>query len=229
MVPAQVITRVFQLMYGDGTGTCFAIDVDKRQYLCTAKHCLPDFTGSTIEIFRDNQWKQLAVDLIGYGSHDSDVCVLAPSVRLVGDHLTLNPTAGGLRYGQEVFFLGFPYRMHMDSKDLNRLFPFPFVKRATVSACDFHKSAESTVYLDGHNNPGFSGGPVVFTPDGRPNGEWRVAAIVSGYTTSLTPVVDSAGNQTSYGIQSNTGIVCSHNIKHAMDAIRDNPIGLSLT
>ena len=228
MVTSQTITRVFQLKLRNGTGTCFAIDVDNRQYLCTAKHCLPSFTDSSVEIRHDKRWKRLGVSLVGYGSQGSDICVLAPNVPIVGHDQALRATSEDLRYGQDVFFFGFPYGMQMDSVNLNRDFPFPFVKRATLSAWGGGNNALNTAFLDGHNNPGFSGGPVVFTPVGRPKGEWRVAAIVSGYESEKIPLRMPDGKQTGLWVASNTGIVRAHGIMHALDAIDANPIGSSL-
>ncbi len=225
MIPTEVFRRVFQFKHGTSTGTCFAIDVNDKQYLCTAKHCLPSFEDDTIEIYHDNQWKLLEVDLVGYGSHSSDVCVLAPNNRIVEASLTLDATSKGLGYGQEVFFLGFPYRMRMDSRDLNRQFPMPFVKQATVSAIDLKEDAENTFYLDGHNNPGFSGGPVVFTPVASSQRDWRVAAIVSGYRFDEVPVLDNNGKETGNVVHANTGIVRAYGIKHALEAIHSSPIG----
>lgn len=225
MIPTEVFRRVFQFKHGTSTGTCFAIDVNDKQYLCTAKHCLPSFESDTIEIYHDSQWKLLEVDLVGYGSHSSDVCVLAPNIRIVEASLTLDATWEGLCYGQEMFFLGFPYRMRMDGRDLNLQFPLPFVKRATVSAFDFKKDAESVLYLDGHNNPGFSGGPVVFKPATSTRSDWCVAAIVSGYRLDEVPVLDNKGKETGNVVRANTGIIRAYGIKHVLEAIHSNPIG----
>ena len=117
--------------------------------------------------------------------------------------------------------------MHVDTMGLVQ-YPLPFVKRATVSAIILKKDAASTLYLDGHNNPGFSGGPVVFTPESRPQGEWHIAAIVSGYRFDEVPVLDKDGKETGTVVHANTGLVHAYSIKHAVAAIHSNPIGLSL-
>ena len=67
-------------------------------------------------------------------------------------------------YGQDVYFLGFPYGLHGDMSALSNDLPFPFVKKGIISL--FHNDGVNRIYLDGHNNPGFSGGPVVFMPAG---------------------------------------------------------------
>lgn len=222
MVPAQVMQRVFQLKHGGATGTCFALDVDNRQYLCTARHCMQSFAGGAIELFQDNQWKTLNVRLVGFGSHGSDVCVLYPRIRLVHSALSLPASPEGFFYGQEGFFLGFPFGMRMDSKNMNMSFPFPFVKRATVSAFNpSHDPGESVLFLDGHNNPGFSGGPVVFNQNPPAQDTWCVVAIVSGYRFDRAPVLNDLNAPTDQWVAINTGIVLAYNISHALDAIKE--------
>ena len=52
MVTSNVIQRTFHIRYGSTTGTAFAIDRNKRQYLITARHVVKGITsGSSIEIF----------------------------------------------------------------------------------------------------------------------------------------------------------------------------------
>jgi len=40
MVPTNALQRTFHLRYREATATCFTIDVQDRQYIVTAKHCL---------------------------------------------------------------------------------------------------------------------------------------------------------------------------------------------
>ena len=228
MISAEVPKRVFKIKCGSSTGTCVVIDIDNRQYLCTAKHCLTEFEDDSIGILHENQWKQLEVRLVGYGSHGSDVCVLTSNSRLVGDGVPLSVSQNGIVYGQEAYFLGFPFGMQMDSMGLNRQFPFPFVKRATVSAFEVTDASVRTIYLDGHNNIGFSGGPVVIRPNGNPKAEWRVAAIIGGYRSDWAPVLGSNDVHTGDKVRVNTGIVIAYGIAHAVEAIHSNPIGFSL-
>jgi hypothetical protein len=52
---------------------------------------------------------------------------------LISPRHPMPPDSAGLVYGQDVFFLGFPYGWSAEVKDLNRGFPLPFVKKAIVS------------------------------------------------------------------------------------------------
>ena len=65
-------------------------------------------------------------------------------------------------YGQEVFFAGFPFGENLfttSTQTVNGLFPMPFVKKGIISA-EATENGATILYLDGHNNPGFSGGPI---------------------------------------------------------------------
>ena len=98
----------------------------------------------------------------------------------------------------------------------------PFVRKAIVAAMD-----RNTLILDGHNNPGFSGGPVCFF---RPNErDVRIAGVVSGYQAVSEPVYDQAGSPTSFSYMYNTGLVVVHDIRHAIDVIKANPIGFQVS
>ena len=54
-----------------------------------------------------------------------------------------------------------------------------FVKRASVSAVPKTKNGAHYFYLNGFNNPGFSGGPVAFY-DYKSN-QWAIVAVISGF------------------------------------------------
>ena len=96
----------------------------------------------------------------------------------------------------------------------------PFVKKATMSLLD-----GEVFYLDGHNNPGFSGGPVVYIEP--PSREYRVAAVVSAYRAEPQPIY--AGSvEMPLTYRYNTGIIVTHAINAALRLIRSNPIGCDL-
>ena len=81
--------------------------------------------------------------------------------------------------------------------------------------------------LDGHNNPGFSGGPIVYQSTTDRRGSMTVIGVVSGYLQTLEPVYDARKETTlSYGY--NTGIVKAYFIDHATDLICENPIGFKM-
>ena len=220
----NVLQRTFQLRFGDSQGTCFTIDADNRQYIITAKHLVKSMAGrATVQIKHEEIWKCLEVNLVGHCGGDVDISVLAGGIQL-SPTFPLLASRGGLTLGQDCYFLGFPYGLASDVGELNRDFPLPLVKKATVSTLD---SAPRPLLLDGHNNPGFSGGPVVFLPHGGNPTELSVAGVISGYQWEFESVY-MKDQKTPLAYRSNTGIIVAYDIKHAVDLIGQNPIGFRL-
>jgi hypothetical protein len=159
-VNTNILTRTFAIKYGDLFGTAFTTEVDNKQYLITAKHIFPDNEDiNSIEIYHEKQWKLVKVKpIICYDDSSYDVIALAPNIQ-ISETLPLDIGLGNIIISQEVFFLGFPYFLKTDSENINLGFPISFVKKAILSALNIE---DGILYLDGYNNPGFSGGPVVF-------------------------------------------------------------------
>ena len=208
---------------GQETGTAFTIEEDGREYLVTARHIAKPLQGTCqIELFKDQGWSPLQVTTVGHAPGDVDISVLAYSERLTPERpLPLPASSKGLTYGQDAYFLGFPYGISdMFLRETGH--PLPFVKRATVSTL-FGKP----YLLDGHNNPGFSGGPVVFCPPG--SQKFQVAAVVRGYRSVRRPVHDDENRETEFHLRENTGIIVAYDVNEAVALIRANPIGLALS
>jgi S1-C subfamily serine protease len=223
MIPAEIIHRVFYVRSGYGTGTAFAIDVDGRQYLVTAKHVLePNLTSPTIEIWENGGWVPLPVSVVGHGGPDIDISVLAANHLLAETRFLMTSSSAGMTYGQDVYFLGFPFGI------VGRFLrgpghPFPLVKRAILSLF----IGGEVFLLDGHNNPGFSGGPVVFRDLDSTTRVFKIAAVISGFLATEEPVFH-AGQPTPPHYRTNTGIIVCHPIEHATNVIAQNPIGFQL-
>ena len=223
MITANVIHRVFRIRWNDSQGSGFTLDIEGRQYLVTARHVLKGFQGdANIDVFSNGVWMPLSAQLVGHAPGDVDITVLAPGRRLTPEELPMRPMSpgAGIGYGQDVYFLGFPYDFlgkYIFGPDG---YPMPFVKKATVSL--FHGAV---FFLDGHNNPGFSGGPVVFTEPG--TRDYKVAAVISGYQ-AVQESVYAGANKTPLTYHYNTGIIVTHAIKGALELIGQRPIGFAI-
>ena len=234
MITSNVIYRVFHVRFGSASGTAFAIDRNNRQYLITARHVVQEVTsGNHISIFHDRIWKTIQVTVVGVGSGQSDVAVLACPIRLAPAY-PLEATSAGLAYGQHVYFLGYPFGWDGGGENINRDFPMPFVKAGIMSSISPDKP--KLIYIDAHGNKGFSGGPVVFKTSDRTDTEFKVAGVVSQSPTPLlTPVVDMLGNAVVDGgdpvayFAENQGFVAAISIRQATDMIDENPIGFDLS
>ena len=234
MITSNVIHRTFHIRYRNGTGTAFAIDRDGRQYLITARHLVEGVAaGDSVDLFHEKQWKKLAVDVVGIGCNGIDVTVLACPIQLAPP-LPLEASSAGLVFGQPVYFLGFPFAWDSGLENINRGLPVPFVKAGVVSA--MIPGNASHIYVDAHGNKGFSGGPVVFVPNGRQPNEFCVAGVVSNYPTPiLEPVVTRSGDHLTDAnnipvayFPENPGLIVAFDIPHATDMIKANPIGRTL-
>jgi len=81
-----------------------------------------------------------------------------------------------------VDFLGFPYGLRSSIKGANGPYPLAIIKRGTISGSvplDPSKKANE-ILLDGYNNPGFSGGPIVYRDLNQSSVVMNVIGVVSG-------------------------------------------------
>ncbi len=231
MLTANVLQRTFQIMHGNKTASAVTVDVGRKQYLVTARHVVDGFAGGSLEIFHDGRWVAISCTLVGLGGGEVDIAVLAPNIQLSPTH-PLEPTTANMVLGQFVYFLGFPYGQRQNiAAQVNRNFPLPLVKLGVLSAFADPDANTGKFLVDGHNNPGFSGGPVVFVPHGRAIGgsnQFCLAGIVSAYPSYLEPVVDVHRRELNLYVQNNPGILIAYDIKNACDIIALNPIGISV-
>jgi S1-C subfamily serine protease len=225
---SNVIYRVLRIRTPTDTGSAFTIEVDGKQYLITARHLLEGFgSEGDVDLWMDQHWTRLHVRAIYPAKETVDIAALDAG-RPVTVTFPLEPTAGGLTLGQQVYFLGYPYGLGTPGS-LGPAPPgfgeIPFLKSGIISAMDDRDPEASILYLDGQNNPGFSGGPIVFWHSG--TGRFRVAGVVRGYRNEALPVLKRkklddprAPAYNDLYTRANSGIVIGYDIRHIVDAIR---------
>ncbi|MGO9518725.1 MAG: serine protease [Candidatus Korobacteraceae bacterium] len=247
--------RVHAATPQEAIATAFTVDVDGREYLITAKHVVQGLRDKDkIDIFTNDNWSSLDVEI--FRCNDPvDIAVLIPPRQLTVN-FDLPSENIEFRLGQDAFFLGFPYGIRPAPKGLKDPYPLPIVKRGTISGVvplsDVDKS--DLILLDGYNNPGFSGGPIVVHDLKRGGVALDLIGVVSGFRPEVVPVMKkhdipspaSAGNEAraqpwrinrrSDGtyfeyvdngeyVALNTGIVVGYGIQPAIDLIRQHPVG----
>jgi hypothetical protein len=227
MVPNNILQRTFQIKYGDKTGTCFTLDFDGRQYLITARHLfIPrEIEDQTIRIFYNEDWAKLSYSIVGFGEGDVDIAVLALEYIISPLH-PLVPTTNGIILGQDAYFLGFPYGLRCEVGALNGNFPIPLVKKACVSMFSLNGPGPAILLLDGQNNLGFSGGPVVFAMKEQGVTSY-VAGVISGFRYEWEHIFND-NEKTELRIKYNTGIIIVFAIDYAITLIKANPIGIKI-
>jgi S1-C subfamily serine protease len=222
VITTNILQRVFFLKYKDSTGTAFTVDVDGKQYLITAKHVVDGIMqNDLIEIFYNNRWKKIKVKPIKCGNDQADIIVLIIPFSL-SPPFEIIANSEGMFLSQDMYFLGYPYQQIFEDNGVNRNFPLPFVKKGILSATTHDNEGNLIIYLDGHNNPGFSGGPIVF--QNIEEDKLHIAGVISAYRTQYDPVIVN-GTKTGLAVMSNAGIVLGYDIKPAIDAIKKNSIG----
>lgn len=223
MITSNVIHRAFHIRSGEKTGTCFTIDHEKKQYLITARHLATHIEkNKEAFLYHDKRWKKLPIHLIGHCEGEVDI-----SVFFIDDQISpstpFEPTSVGLVYGQDAYFLGFPYGISGHIGSVNHGYPLPFVKRAIVSCLHTTDEGKQTIFLDGHNNPGFSGGPVIFKKRGEE--DFKVAGVISGFQSVDEPIYTKEDTPANLSYRNNTGIIISYGIGNAITKINENPCG----
>ena len=239
MIPTtNIIQKTFLIQQGNSPGTAFAIETDGREYLITARHVVPD-TSKPIAIVQDEKLKPLPVTGIYHHPGEPDVAAITLGQQ-IAPRYPVELSNSGTVLGQDVVFVGFPFGWNNTQYDFNNGYPIPFVKAAIVSASIF-KNKTSFVYLDGHNNPGFSGGPIA--ADHMPHKDSKlgpkIIGVVSGFKFEHTPhpsrINPPPKSFGGYPIAddhvhlTNSGFLKGYDIKHAIEIAQANPQGFKLS
>jgi len=231
-------------------GTMFSIDVDAREYWLTAKHILTgrrsgpagEFSERTVSLDVLDQigsaikWNSIQFAVIDPGK-DIDIVVLVPTSNLqVVGIPSLKVSSGNFGMGQECSFLGFPYANTWTGTFSDSIqYKMPFIKHCYISGIISQPTA--VLVLDGINNPGFSGGPVLYQ-----TGQSQVVlGVISGYhnepgevhsievpdvpSAAQAPGEKKPNTKKKDVVDLNTGIILAFMADAAVDAIRKNPIG----
>lgn len=181
MIPNNIIQRTIFVNLGDDIGSAFTIEKNGKQYLISARHVFETVDNNQeikINVFHNDSWKPLTCRATVHPNDDIDLIIFSYD-GILGVVRPIQYTTDGISLGQDTYFLGFPYGKYSPDSKINSNFPFPFVKKATFSAFKFTEDKGGLLYLDGHTNPGFSGGPVVFFD--RKTSELKICGVMRGY------------------------------------------------
>jgi hypothetical protein len=214
LVPAQCWLRTFKLSIGTYSGTAFVISRHDRQWLITAKHIVDAAAalGNYAVNLTGHQGGQPLVNAglfpVPVTEPGADVAVFSlGDEKIAREDLPLTASAGGVYMSQDVFFLGYPLNLQLSMSTL------PMVKRGIISQRAIINGVNVWL-VDGMNNPGFSGAPLVFTSATGYPADWNVLGVVGSYVNQEIAVQGGAGV-----VPTNSGIIVVYDIKHATDAI----------
>jgi len=215
-VPGEILQRTRFIKFGNEAGTAFSIDYQGKLYLVTAKHVVAGApkSGAVIQVMKAGKWVDFETIRTLYPpSNDVDIAVFetdAPISKPFG--VTVSGAAGAVTMGQQVWFLGYPYGI--ESRWSNG--EAPFIKRGTMSAIDATNPNAVVLYIDGFNNPGFSGGPIVYWDFSKHI--YSIIGVVKGYRMDTAKMIVN-GKQVDTQLLVNSGILVGYSIQHVIEAI----------
>jgi hypothetical protein len=245
---SNILFKTLMIKSKTEAGTMFSIDVDDREYWLTAKHILTgrrsgpagEFSEKTASldvldpIGRAIKWNSIQFAVIDPGK-DIDIVVLIPNTTLQEIGIPSLKVSSSMGIGQECSFLGFPYANTWTATFNSTEYKMPFIKHCYISG--IIRQPAAVLVLDGINNLGFSGGPVLYQ-----TGQNQVVlGVISGYHSEpgevhsievpdipsavQTPDERKPNTKKKDVVDLNTGIILAFMADAAVDAIKKNPIG----
>ncbi|RFM27776.1 S1 family peptidase [Deminuibacter soli] len=218
---AEAMSNTFNLYGDEATGTCFIVAKGGKQYFITAAHLFASSHTSgdqvAIQLVVQKQLKAFDAHVYFHADRKVDVAIVTlPGTvsqhvelpeELVKYEDTLQKVFQGhgmlmdstmITIGEDVLFFGFPLG-NLGTEALG--IKFPLVKKAMISGWVKHNGLE-LLLLDGHNNAGFSGGPIA-TYDSSTK-KMSVAGVVSGY---IPEPMDVQRKNETLSVNGNSGII----------------------
>jgi Trypsin-like peptidase domain len=219
-----ILETTFNIFYSSMNGTAFVVNGKKGQYLVTAKHLfgttLIADTLVEIQIKGGKIDKKLQCKVYYHDNPYVDIAVLILDTAVIAGEILPLGKPSQYFLAQECLFLGFPLFNLGTQTEIGKV---PLVKKAIISA--FHEENKvEWMLLDGHNNPGFSGGPVI-TYSENINKQF-IIAIIGGYINQQQSVNITYGTVIDkIQINENSGIIISYGsdyIQQIIDKIESN-------
>jgi len=219
-IPPEILNRTLLIKAGGEYGTAFTLDYQGELYIVTARHVVAGLPQSraTIRVLKSGQWLDVhTVKTLFPASSDVDIAVFQTGEK-ISQPYEITPSRKGEfpMMGQQVWFLGYPWGIHSHFENNTEA---PFIKRGTLSAIDASTPNAEVLYIDGFNNPGFSGGPIVYWNfDKR---AYRIMGVVQGYKEDTAKVLVN-GQHVDTRLLVNSGILVGYGIEHAIQTIEQS-------
>jgi len=219
LLPNETILKsTFNILYKQSNATAFLVNGQKGQFLITAKHLFKDILSSGSSVKVNIKGGQINMDLICpvffHCNQLVDIAVMKLKSNIIcGDILPLKGNSSFF-VGQECLFLGFPL---FNLGSFTSIGKVAFVKKAIVSAL-YEENNTRILLLDGQNNPGFSGGPVITYSETMT--KLFIIGVISGYikqTKDLEIVNEGINNKIQ--TDENSGIIISYEANYISEII----------
>jgi hypothetical protein len=212
------------------TGTAFFISHDGVTYLVSARHVFEGISeASSVKLWIKGSKEWSVLNIVVHYPDDQNVDVAVATLTDPHEKTSGFDICGEtnkLDFGDEGLFLGFPYGFDSDPNVGAASMPLdvqgrviPFVKRATLSGMiQVAPGTNVVLVLDGINNEGFSGGPLIFSSVTSGS---CVAGVIISYLTSSEPVMDQTNQATTQSVRANTGLIYATPTGYVNDLIKN--------
>jgi hypothetical protein len=229
-VPRGILQRtvpIYPDLKSSGGGTAFSVDYAGKIYLVTARHVVNGLPqcNAKVHLWLGGKWEDSIAPRVLYPTSGADVAVFETGWTASRPFpIAMMRNGDGITFGQQVWFLGYPlwtkeYPHGMSSQFGKAAPPLAFIKRATLSAVDASNPRLAVMYLDGFNNKGFSGGPIVYWDF--KSRAYKIAGVVTGYEAEEIPQkLKINGQELESHLLENSGIIIAYGIANVVDAIR---------
>jgi len=206
-----LLDQVFRLHHADKIGSGFTITVRDRQYFVTAAHVVEGLEESNIlELAFKDGYAPFKVLEIHRPIDGLDVAILRLDSNLYS-WPDANYDSAGLFLGCECGFLGFPFGLSAEGLADSKGWPLPFLKKGWLAGSQRVSEKVMHFFLDGHNNKGFSGGPVFFVNSSTE--VTHIFGVVSGFRRE---VGETPASGVPTDVMVNAGIVVCHPLMPAL-------------
>ena len=217
-VSSTILCNVFYVQIGYGIGTSFCVNYKDKKYLVTARHMVVDKDEVDLCVLKNGVYEHQRAKVLFSDNDNVDIVVLQVAVDKRIEGIPIFKEQPDVKAGQELYFLGFPFGMDRGEYDFNGGYPVPFVKHAFLS-CATGVNGYAHFWLDGEDNPGFSGGPVVYEAE---DSRQYLLGVISSYRNDVKPVLKKDGSETEYIYKENSGIINAPGKNSIIDIIEKN-------
>lgn len=233
IIPDQkLFFDVFYFIYKDKAATGTFCSYKGKTFFVTAAHTFDEVnaSGNRVRSLKNGSNLKAALDINGkppytsiegkvYFDPDMNVDAAVIQMDLINDSgmRTSLESDQAISVGQDVIFLGFPLNI-VTVFEGKRL---ALTKHAILS--QFIDAGEGFLYLfDGHNNPGFSGGPVIKK---NLDGSLSMVAIINAYFHDpLKGQATYKNEKVDFDINTNSGIIIATPVTRITKIIDDNKL-----
>ena len=235
---AQAMSNTYNI-YGDkAIGTCFLMTRNGEQYFVTAAHLFESSHRNgeevPVQLVVQKELQSYHAKIYYHPDRKVDIAVLKFSETIsqnasIPDEMaqyrdTIQKVFKGhgfstdsiwVTVGSETYFLGFPLG-NLGTEIFG--IKFPLLKKAIISGFVKHNGVD-ILLLDGHNNLGFSGGPVIAYD--ATSKQMQVVGVISGY---LPEPIDVRQKNSTFSVEENSGIIVCYDMRYILEIFRKNEL-----